>query len=169
MLEREAVDAVQRPLARPAYRNDPFKTAEPLVSHAEEQSFADLHRGGKHPVKFFGIPFGKSLFTKYLAGLRTRKPLSSPEQIFLGLLGAHGGAGEREGGDEGMGYPAAPTAHAKNFNPVLEVIFAVHRVTSKAASLAAVRAAPARKQPSPFMFEEASAIVFCRTVEYYNC
>ena len=169
VFECKAVDAVQTPLAGPTHRGDPLKTVQPLVSHADEQCLATAHGDGKHPLQLFGISAGTFVFSKSLARLRAREPLSSPEQVLLCLLGTHRCAGQRKGGDERMRYPTASTAYAKDFNLVFEMIFAVYRVTSKPAALAAVGATLPCKQPPPFIFEGANAIVLCRTVEYYNC
>jgi len=52
-----------------------------------------------------------------------------------------------------MGDSTTPAANAQNFDPSLEVVLAVHRMTSKPTPLAAVRTPASSKQAAPVVFE----------------
>lgn len=64
-----------------------------------------------------------------------------------------------------MRNPAGPTAHSKNLDLSLKMVFAVNRMTSESAPLLTVRTPPPGKQAPPLIFETRNAIVFCRNIE----
>jgi len=64
-----------------------------------------------------------------------------------------------------MSDSTTAAANAQNFDPSLEVVLAVHRMTSKATGLLTIRTPTQNEQSSPVIFERRKAIVFCRNVE----